>query len=741
MKPTKLLSLLSLLTTVLFLTSGCADEAASPGDDEPAGVDRSGYALSIAGSCDDALAALRARLISEMNERLDESYEDVTREIEFGCWESQVVECASYDASSGGWADTYSPPPTEEEPEDDPEEEPEEEEASEYSTTNTQVVDVDEADFVKNDGGFIYILADGRLQILDAWPAPDAHALSSTYVEGIPRRMFIHEDRAVIYSSLDPIQAMSADPSEWGMLGMFEPCTYGYDCEFTGDGLALQVTILDISDRSAPTVERELVFTGSYLSARRIEDAIYTVVYFSDPQALAPGLSYTPDAFSGWGWCDEGWTDEEVAAEFQALREDNLAIIEELDLSQFLPSVVDTRYTPQGEVVDATLLADCEGFYIDPSADGAALLSVVGFDLVAATPLKATTVVSRPGAVYASRESLYIAVRHYAYETMGWYFEEEAEIEEATTLHKFLLHHQKASVGYMGSGVAKGRVLNQFSMDEFAGDLRVATTTGRLPMSQVHNTLSVLAEETDGGLSVIGQLDHIAPTEDIRSVRFNGETGFVVTFKKTDPLFVIDLSDPTTPTILGELKIPGFSTYMQMIDDDHILAMGYDADDQGSFAWFEGLQLQIFDVSDLTNPKVMHKTTIGTRGSTSDAATDHLAFTYFAARDLLAVPMTICEGGSGGGSYSDLMTFSGLLVFSVTLADGFELLGGVPHQEPETIGDNWGACGNWWTQSNSLVKRSIFMEDWVFSIAMDQIKVASVDDLEHPAVTLPLTGE
>jgi uncharacterized secreted protein with C-terminal beta-propeller domain len=168
----------------------------------------------------------------------------------------------------------------------------------------------------------------------------------------------------------------------------------------------------------------------------------------------------------------------------------------------------------------------------------------------------------------------------------------------------------------------------------------------------------------------LGRLDNLAPSEDIRSVRFRGDIGFVVTFKKTDPLFVLDLADPGAPSIKGELKIPGYSTYMHLMDDDHLLTMGYDADDQGEFAWFQGLQLQVIDVADLAHPKVLDKEVIGTRGSTSDAATDHLAFTYFKARDLLAVPMTICEGGSGG-DYGDIMTFSGLLVYRVTVEGGF----------------------------------------------------------------------
>jgi uncharacterized secreted protein with C-terminal beta-propeller domain len=286
--------------------------------------------------------------------------------------------------------------------------------------------------------------------------------------------------------------------------------------------------------------------------------------------------------------------------------------------------------------------------------------------------------------------------------------------------------------------VVKGRVLNQFSMDEYEDHLRIATTTGHAPSPDVHSTLCIL-KENSGELEIVGQVDNIAPTEDIRSVRFDGTRAFVVTFKKTDPLFAFDLSNPTAPRIEGELKIPGYSTYMHLMDENHLLTIGYDADDQGDFAWFQGILLQIFDVSEMSDPKPLHKEIIGTRGSTSEAATNHLAFNYFAPKDLLAIPMTICEGGSGG-YYGTEMTFSGLLVYDVTIKDGFSKRGGVSHVEPGSE-DSWNNCGSWWTDSNSVVKRSIFMDDYVYSVALDQIKVDSLDNLGHDVSVIDLLEE
>ena len=316
---------------------------------------------------------------------------------------------------------------------------------------------------------------------------------------------------------------------------------------------------------------------------------------------------------------------------------------------------------------------------------------------------------------------------------------------EATAIHKFGL--QAGRTTYLASGIVKGHVLNQFSMDEYDAHLRIATTTGRVPNPDVHSTVSVLALEgavpgRPAVLRVVGEVDNIAPTEDIRSVRFEGDRGFIVTFKKTDPLFALDLSSPEQPAIRGELKIPGFSTYMHMLDDSHILSIGYDADDQGSFAWFQGIMLQLFDISDLSAPKLIHKEVIGARGTSSEAATNHLAFNYFAPEGWLGIPMTVCEESNGGGSYGDRMTFSGLLVYDVDVSRGFSNLGGIAHaspsDQPQDYGYYAGGCYNWWTRSSSSVKRSIFMDDYVYSVADDAIVISHINALDSPVANVPL---
>ncbi len=680
------------------------------------------YSLTPAQSCDEVTAQWKALAIAQMEKQLAENRERLLNPGDCYYYYEDGSVCdmaAAGDVSGGG--------------EDD------EEGASEYSTTNTQEVDVDEADFLKNDGSFIYLVTGDEFRIIDAWPPEQAHTLSVTKMPGTPRRLYVDQDIAVIYSSIG-----------YGY-GWYSDCTYGYDCEFTGDGADLEITLLDISNKSKPEKLRSISFAGSYLSSRRIEDFVHTVVYFDEPPM--PAMKTVPDEFKEYLW-ECYWEGEEVPYDvnkvgpaFDALAAENAAIIEAAPIEDWLPKVTDTWYQNGQTVAQGSPLTDCSGYYLSQTADGTSLISVASFDLTKLSPMKASTVIAKPGAVYASKQSLYVATRHYrGWDYFGdgktvWFEELPDEVTEATTIHKFLLASDSPATGYVGSGIVKGRVLNQFAMSDYKGYLRIATTHGHVPQPDVHSTISVL-EPADGRLAVVGQLDNLAPTEDIRSVRFGSDLGFVVTFKKTDPLFVIDLADPANPTVKGELKIPGFSTYMHFMDKEHLLTIGYDADDQGSFAWFTGIQLQVIDVSDITDPKLLHKEVIGTRGSTSDATTNHFAFNYFKPKELLAVPMVVCEESSGGGSYGDEMTFNGLMVYNVTVEDGFDYQGGVPHETmAEDPDDYWGyynQCSNWWTHSNSTVKRSIFMDDYVFSIAADVIKISKLNNLDNPVAEVSL---
>jgi hypothetical protein len=554
------------------------------------------------------------------------------------------------------------------------------------SGTNNQVAGVDEADIVKNDGTYVYLASRGALRIVGGDPP---RLRSVTKVPGSVRQMLISGPRAVVFSS-----GGNAPPDR--------ACTYGYDCSFGGDGSSTIVVVLDVADRDRPRIVRRLDLSGSLIAARRIQDTVHVVV--ADNDVPPPELPTSPNDLP---YCYRDVAT--VQAEFERLKRDNE------------PKIRAARPTFPIVTEAGKRRRLCE-ILRTPLGDGQAFTTVVSFgirdDRAAPTTV---TLQSRPGAVFAAEDSLYVSIGHERGGADAWYGFYEAQ-KEVTDIHRFRIGAAPGETRYLGSGVVPGHVLNQFSMDEYAGHLRIATTRGRVPDPEADNLVSVLAPTPEGNLVRVGAVDHVAPSEDIRAVRFDGDRGYVVTFKKTDPLFVLDLHEAAAPRILGELKIPGFSTYLHRMDPTHMLSIGFDANDHGSYAYFDGLILQLFDVSRPTEPTLLFKEKIGSRGSGSAAATDHLAFNFFGDRNLLAIPTTICQGGADG-TFGDRLTFSGLLVYEVTVKGGFRRIGGVAH------GREGASCKAWWSTSTSAVKRSIFMDDLVFSIADDRVKVQRLDKL------------
>ncbi len=668
------------------LTAGCADDDSGGGKPLPR--------LMPLANCGEAQTYIKQVVIDKMNKRLNDNlagYMRGERCYRGGYGEDDGSPTAGGTGGGSGSGSGGGGPTT-------------------GTGTNNQVAGVDEADFVKNDGQYIYLAQNGALRIVDSWPASETHLVSKTPLEGTPRKLFVIGDTALVYV------AVGATDSYYGS----RECTYGYDCDFSGDGSSTKLLVFDITDRAAPHLQRQIALSGSLIAARRIGSTVHTVV--SQATEMFPNLRYEPDPPPNDDLCNYLGSRPPAAkvararSLYEALRAENIAFIQGADLDARLPDLTDdSGLTPAGEA------ASCTSLYASSYADGAAFTSLVSVDMEHAGPVHSSTIISRGGAIYASADSLYMAVAH------NW------NGDDLSTVHKFRISDDAADTHYLASGEVAGRALNQFAMDELNGNLRIATTDGHAPSPDAASYVSVLGQQGDD-LVTLGSLGGIAPSEDIRSVRFDGNRAYVVTFKKTDPLFAFDLSNPHAPRKLGELKIPGFSTYMHMLDDNHLLTIGYDADDHGSFAFFDGVMLQIFDVSNPTAPSLAHKHVIGTRGSSSEALTNHLAFTWYPERSLLSIPMTICEGGNDG-QYGTTMSFSGLMVFDASVAAGFAEHGRVPHSVAQDV-----TCGNWWSSATSAVKRSLFLDQFVYSISDAELKVRDVGALSTELVTVPLAN-
>ena len=595
--------------------------------------------------------------------------------------------------------------------------------AANASGTNNQVSGVDEADFIKNDGTYMYVANNGALRIFQAFPGSGAHLVGKLALTGDVVKMLLDGDRVLVYTKRAGASSSGSGSYSGGYRGGYSQaeCTYGYSCTPHSDGTQTALTIIDVSNKAAPAQLREVVQSGSLISARQLGHEVYTVT--SEPM----GINWSRPSY----YSCSGKPLATQRAELTLQREAARTQVQSATVN--MPRASDTQFATDGNTMCSS------GVYRSPLGEAEQSLNVLSLDLQPGheAPVQNASILSAAGHVYASAENLYVAVprERSASSPYGWYAGREESV--LSDIHKFKISATEAHVEYTASGLVKGGVLNQFAMDENDGYLRVATSYGRVPSKEVHSTLTVL-DQVSNSLVPTGIVDHLAPQEDIRSVRFDGARGYIVTFKKTDPLYVFDLATPSAPRVLGELKIPGFSTYMHMLDSSHLLTIGYDANDHGDFAYFDGVILQIFDVSNPAAPTLAHKHKIGTRGSSSEALTNHLAFNYFAPLSKLAIPMTVCEGGSDG-RYGTNMTFSGLMVFGVDAASGFSETGRIAHPSTPSGGYNSNGCGNWWENASSEVRRSVFMDNWVYSVSNREIRVSNMSALSAPVAVLDLT--
>lgn len=546
------------------------------------------------------------------------------------------------------------------------------------SKTNVQVAGVDEPDIVKTDGRYVYMVANGALRIVEALTAKP---VSVTRIQGHPSDMVVEGDRVVVFVS-----------SGVGR----ERCTYGYDCEIAGDGTSTTLLTYDVHDRANPRKIRTIGLTGSLMTARRIGSTVHAVV--ADGDSATDGITTWPDDIE---MC--GTREDVVQKKFFALRAQNERI---LRAATILPTITDRGATKEL----------CMGLLESRFDKSHTFTTVVSFDMNdAESPATTSTIRSRPGTVYASNDALYVATHRRKSRSLVWYANESSS-EEVTEIHKFRLGARPGDTRYLGTGTTQGHVLNPFAMAQRGGDLRIATSVGRVPNPNAESQVVVLRQGADGNLARVGALLHLAKGEDLRAIRYDDDLAYLVTFKKTDPLFVIDLADAARPKVLGELKLPGFSTYLHRIDRTHLLSVGFDANDHGDFAFFDGVLLQLFDVTKPTEPKLLHRQKLGSRGSASSATSDHHAFNYLPEKGLLALPLTECAGG-GDGVAGSAVAFAGLALFRVSNENGFERLGGVEHDKSRVH------CDQWWSLGTSDVKRSVFVDDLVYSMATDRLKV------------------
>ncbi|MCW4007156.1 MAG: beta-propeller domain-containing protein [Candidatus Bathyarchaeota archaeon] len=265
-----------------------------------------------------------------------------------------------------------------------------------------------------------------------------------------------------------------------------------------------------------------------------------------------------------------------------------------------------------------------------------------------------------------------------------------------------------ATLTFEAKGSVPGYVLNQYSMDEYNGNFRIATT------SQNEKTQTNNVYVLDKSLAIVGKLEGLAEDERIYAVRFMGDKGYVVTFRQVDPFFVIDLRNPTAPKVAGELKIPGYSSYLHLFDANHVIGLGKENNT---------VKLSLFDVTNVNDPKEIAKYIVEGEWTDSEALYEPKAFLFNREKELLVIPISVNNYGVVDSGSKDSGTqayyFQGAYVFKVTLADGFELRGNVTHQ-PQT---DMGVEGDWG------VRRALYIGNTLYTVSNAKVQLNSLDTL------------
>ncbi len=557
--------------------------------------------------------------------------------------------------------------------------------------TNVQVAGVDEADIVKSDGSRIVTVLDDHLRV---WEVGDATVtpVGDLRLPFWGQAMFLRGDTVVVIGSGGPV-SVAADVAR--------------DIAPQYGSAVTTILEIDITGPSDPEIVRTVQFDGSYAQSRLV-DGVMRVAVNSRPVGLQ------------WEQPDGGG----LRAEREAI-EANREIIRNSTLENWLPFAV---VTEGGSDRDGDLL-DCTRVMVPEEFSGLDTLSILTFDLDAGIDLwDGAGLVASGATMYATADHTYLATQRW----IDWWSWEDSRIRdesEGITTHIHLFETiGRSGPRYVASGEVTGFLLNQFAMDEYDGRLRVASTTspvGRWSSEDSESLVTVL--EVDGTeLAEIGRVDGLGLTEQIYAVRFMGDVGYVVTFRQTDPLYVVDLSVPDSPRVAGELKIPGYSAYLHPVDADHILGLGQDADEDGRVT---GTQLSLFDVSDPSNP--IRLDTVTMDGGRSQAEGDHHAFRY--VDGLILAPYERwewIENSEGGRSMFDTG------VIAATL-DGDDLsLGSVlrPEADGPISEKDWGRIDPWrWSPLRTLV-----IDDVIYVVSQGGISVFDATTFDRLAwVTTP----
>jgi hypothetical protein len=530
-----------------------------------------------------------------------------------------------------------------------------------YSTTNDQEAGVDEPDMVKTDGQVMVVLRQDPLgvQVVDVsgssprlegfLPLPQLEQASGLFLAGQDVYVIGNETSAPV-----PLRYLSGAntapttrPAVVAKTGRPTPLIVSPPLPWGGGAPSTDVVVVSVADPQAPQVVRTFSFQGQDQGARLINGHVVLAL------TNEPGLV--------WAYPATG-----TAAAKRAATAANKAEIESSKAASWLPS--ETLKTGARRLArTVTRPAACGRTYHTIIDSGLGTVSLVSLDPATASPGTEVTVIGNAENVYASATAVYVATTDWQ-DQGGWgcpyangvacpmepaYVVPPFEFKTTTDIYGFDISNP-ASPYYIGSGNVPGSLIGQYAMSEFDGYLRVATTRGEptpapvdggaAPPRLSDNMVSVLRDE-DGALVTVGTLHGLGRGEKIYAVRFVGDLGYVVTFNQTDPLYVVDLTNPEQPVLAGQVSLSGYSSFLQPLSGSLLLGIGQAVDQD---LRTEGLQLEVFNVAQPDQPALVSRQQLG--GATSAAEYDPHALLWWPAADLLVLPVD--DYSSNGASSS-----------------------------------------------------------------------------------------
>tara|TARA_B100000575_G_scaffold106589_1_gene84914 strand:+ start:18692 stop:20989 length:2298 start_codon:yes stop_codon:yes gene_type:complete len=615
-----------------------------------------------------------------------------------------------------------------------------------FSGTNNQEVGVDEADFLKTDGYNIYMLNGDNLVIMGIPEFGEVTLRSNISLEGNPLQMMLEGDKLVIASMI----------YTWN-LPVSHPLT-DLVVESQVNSL-VKYTVVDITDKTSPAVNRELYIEGNYHTSRLVDGTVRSVTHIWSNLNGVRNWVQLPENY----WSEDGVTKMEIwNRSIVETIEYNNQIISSLTLEDFAPKMYESMES--GMFVYPVSSQECSEFSASEGSAGRGFTSIITLDLFGDdVEMEVDHITSSWAHVYSSQNMLVLAEPANDW----WWFWRNTDWDDATNIHSFDIS-EAGSTQYIGSGRVDGTVQDQFSISEFEGSIRIASTSdawarwwlvdevdedGEPVWSGPKNQVSILQPDEEGNLDQIGFIGDIAIGERIWSARFVGDRGYLVTFQNIDPLWVIDLSIPTDPTILGELEVPGVSTYIHPVNENTLLTIGIGPGADGLGLDWSSTQISLFDISDPSNPTLADTLPIspvqpdescedvricGWSWSWSEATFEHKAFNYWAPENLLAVPLSTYRytynqnDEYGSYEYVSMLNVLNVDIVNMSLSEH----GIIDHSSFYNSDDS---DTYWWYSYSTDIRRSIFMGDYLYAFSALGVTIHRTSDL-NPIQELHIPG-